>query len=113
MSTPQGNDSPTPFPLSTPWPRRPSDLGGGGGGGGDFPWPWSRVVESFGQDGGGSHPWPWKQLFAAMAGDLIGRKLHLSKDNANPRVEPGTVHIVVDEDGRIRNFWIDPDLPTS
>lgn len=112
MSKNLEGDSPTPFPLIIPWPQKPYELRGGTGGG-DFPWPWSQVAQHFGGDTGGSHPWPWNQLFASMAADLIGRKLQVSKKNSNFKVDPGTVHVVIDDEGRIEQFWIDADLPAA
>lgn len=76
----------------------------------------------------GDHAWPWRsgmvsrnagirslpipvhpEVLAFLLGDLVGRKLRVSPGPVATESEPGRVTILVDQEGRIADMWIDPD----
>lgn len=73
------------------------------------PWPSGSKVA----DDRWTH-WPWSyKSTPALIRDLIGHQFRTVKvgDAVTQEIVPGRVTVVVREDGRIDDIWIDPPLP--
>lgn len=61
-------------------------------------------------------PWPWalatKEDLSRLLGELIGRPLRVSSGPVPQDVVPGRLTILTDANGRIKDLYVDPGLPT-
>lgn len=59
-------------------------------------------------------PWPWTLKYSVWAlKDLIGRKARVSRGPVTQEIVPGRVTVIIDDEDRIVNIYVDPDLPKA
>lgn len=112
----------SPMHLRTMKPRHVACLEGmamaiekqhGGTGGEGIPWPLKagEVVKD-----NRPIPWPWslatKEDLSRLLAELIGRQVRVSSGSVPQDVVPGRLTILTDANGRIKDLYVDPGLPT-
>ncbi len=86
---------------------------GGGDGGGDHPWPWKQGTVATSSD---QRPDPWlstKESIQFALKDLIGRPLRISHGPVTHEIVSRRVTIMLDDNSRIQDIWLDPELPSE
>lgn len=73
------------------------------------PWPLRRAEATL--DDHRPVTWSWAlELVGFTLRDLVGRRLRVSTGMHTQDIDPGRVTVVIDDDERIRDIWVDPEL---